>query len=166
VLILFSLIQLGQDVVVSFRGGKFGQWEKGMKNVRPPSFKLGIYCVLKSCSIAAFDSAILQPDCKAAFRRMWQVGPVFRLYDKDMFPTPAADKDKYEVLDDKTGKTVHIPHPVSGIRIWNSETDSYDEVSPVLDGSPEDPAAYWEKLGNELKEQWGDEEFADMTAAP
>ena len=131
-----------------------------MKNVRSPRTDV--------CSMTDFlllCRVVSQPDCKAAFRRMWQIGPVFRVYDKLMFPTPEADKAKFEVVDEKTGKTVDIPHPVSSLRIWNPETQQYDDVSPILDGSPEDPASYWKGLEKELLEQWGEEEFADMTKA-
>ena len=69
------------------------------------------------------------------------------------FATPDEDKHKYEVKDDKgklpvlrlsvkqcpAGKTVDIPHPVSGLRVWNAEAGNYTEISPVL-GEPESSA--------------------------
>merc|ERR1711959_386688 len=121
----WMLSKISLPMLESFRGGKFASWEKQMK----------------------------EPTCKAAFRRMWQIGPVFRVYDHLMFPTPEADKDAYEVKNEQ-GQTVNIPHPVHALRIWNTETDSYDVVSAVLDGSPEDPAAYWAALSKELEETW------------
>jgi len=52
---------------------------------------------------------------------------------------------------------------------------SNDASSPYLlvnvngcatDGSPADADAYWAQLTKELKETWGDEEFAEMTKPP
>ena len=68
------------------------------------------------------------PDCEAQFRRMLQCGIVTNVYDKCMFPTPEALKEKYQVVDEKNGKTIDLPHPVSQLRIWNAESQSYDEV--------------------------------------
>lgn len=121
-------------MLTEFRRGKFKQWEDNMKHAT----------------------------CKAAFKRMWQVGPVFKVYDKNMFAHSDADREKYEVVDEKTGKTVDIPHPVAALRIWNAEKGSYDEVESVLDGSPADPAAYWAELKLELETIYSKEEFDDM----
>ena len=35
---------------------------------------------------------------------------------------------------DHNGKIVKIPRPVHGLRVWNAQKASYDEISPVMAG--------------------------------
>jgi len=63
-----------QESLENYRGLKFGLWEKLMKKVS----------VRRLCTGIADAMLPLQPDCKAAFSRMWQIGPVSRMYDKFM----------------------------------------------------------------------------------
>ena len=39
--------------------------------------------------------------------------------------TPDDEKDKWTVVHEETGKTLHIPHPVHALRVWNASTRSY-----------------------------------------
>jgi len=124
--------------LVAYRKGKFADWEKRM----------------------------LSPSCKAEFRRMYEVGPVFTIYDHHMFPSDAQDVNKFQVVDEATGKTVVIPRPVKRLRIWNTERQEYEEVKATLDGAPEDREKYWIDLKQKLKDAFGDDEFQDMITKP
>ena len=106
------------------------------------------------------------PDCEAQFRRMLQCGIVINMYDKGMFPTPDALKEKYQVVDDKNGKTIDLPHPVAALRVWNAEKQAYDDVSPHLDGAPtaEEKDAAWAKILDDFRESRGHEYINDMLA--
>ncbi len=88
---------------------------------------------------------------------MLQNGLVTRLYDRMLFPTPDALKSKYEVLDEKSGKMLHLPHPVSGLRIWNASQKSYERIDPRLGGAPKDgeEESYWAKVLDEFREKQG-----------
>uniref|UniRef100_A0A7S2IC20 Uncharacterized protein n=1 Tax=Helicotheca tamesis TaxID=374047 RepID=A0A7S2IC20_9STRA len=124
--------------LVAYRKGKFKDWEARM----------------------------LAPSCKAEFRRMYEVGPVFTIYDHHMFPSDPSDAHKFQVTDDATGKTVVIPRPVKRLRIWNTQAQSYDTVRATLDGAPDDQDAYWLDLKNRIRDAFGEDEFQDMIAKP
>ena len=83
-----------------------------------------------------------------------------RVFDPMAFPTPEKMKDKYVVVDEKTGKNVQLPHPVEALRVWNSSSKSYDEISTILDGAPktkEESEKFWASLMNELEAKHGRE---------
>ena len=55
-----------------------------------------------------------------------------------MFPSPDDEMEaSFTVVDEKTGRKLILPRPVSALRIWNSEKQAYDEVDANLDGSPQ-----------------------------
>lgn len=115
-----------------FSGSKFKLWEKQLK----------------------------EPSCEAAFRRLLQAGPVFRVYDPAMFPTPPELESRYRVVDEKTGKLVPLPHPIAKCRVWNGKDQKYDDVDASLDGAPkseEEAKVYWANLLTELKSLHGAE---------
>jgi hypothetical protein len=116
------------EYLLAFRAGKFADWEKRM----------------------------LQPTCKAEFRRMFAIGPVYTVYDHLMFPSPEDEKAKFEVTNDK-GKKVILPRPVSALRVWSTEKQAYENVDPTLDGAPADRNAYWERLIARLKVNFAEE---------
>jgi hypothetical protein len=116
------------EYLLAFRAGKFADWEKRM----------------------------LHPTCKAEFRRMFAIGPVYTVYDYLMFPSPEDEKAKFEVTDDN-GKKVVLPRPVSALRVWSTEKQAYENVDPTLDGAPTDRNAYWEQLVARLKENFSEE---------
>lgn len=118
------------EYLLAFRAGKFADWEK----------------------------RLLQPTCKAEFRRMMGIGPVYNVFDHHMFPSPEDEKDAFEVTDDH-GKKVILPRPVAALRIWSTEKQQYEEVDPTLDGAPA-PAerdAYWTNMCEKLKETFPEE---------
>merc|ERR1711862_800008 len=78
------------------------------------------------------------PTCEAQFRRMMQIGPVTRLFDKQLFPTPDAFVDQYRIRDEHSGKMIDVPHMVEQIRVWNSEKQEYTELPCHLEGAPSD----------------------------
>eukprot|EP00939_MAST-03C_sp_MAST-3C-sp1_P000957 g957.t1 len=110
---------------------------------------------------------IKSPSCEAAFKRMLNTGIVCCVYDKLVFPTPDALEEKYSVENEK-GVTVHMPHPVKGLRVWNPTTDTYEEVSPLLEGAPkgeDEKKAFWLDLLESLKEEHG-AEYIEKLLAP
>ena len=87
------------------------------------------------------------------------------MYDDLAFPTAEEDKAKFQVVDDH-GKTVTVPHPVTGLRVWNGK--GYDVVEATLDGAPktaEDTAKAWEELLVELGKKIGEETLAELRTA-
>mmetsp|Transcript_26800 Transcript_26800/g.54858 ORF Transcript_26800/g.54858 Transcript_26800/m.54858 type:complete len:263 (-) Transcript_26800:205-993(-) len=133
----WRLSMVSLDYLLAFRAGKFKDWEKRM----------------------------LQPSCQAEFRRMFQVGPVFSVYDHPMFPSPPEEMEHFTVTDDRTGRKLVLPRPVAALRIWSTERQAYESVDPTLDGAPitkEERESYWEQLIVKLKENFGEEEFQKM----
>merc|ERR1719158_184357 len=96
---------------------------------------------------------LLKPTCEAQFRRMLQIGMISRLYDPQVFPTPESSKAKYQVTDERTGKLIELPHPVSGLRLWDARAQKYRSVETKLNNAPEekDKAAWWQNFMTELK---------------
>lgn len=133
----WRLSMVSLDYLLAFRAGKFKDWEKRM----------------------------LEPTCQAEFRRMFKIGPVFSVYDHPMFPSPEDEMQDFEVKDDKTGRKLILPRPVSALRIWSTEKQAYADVDPTLDGAPvteTERDAYWKQLIVRLKEHFGEEEFGKM----
>lgn len=127
----WMLSKLSLDALESYRSSKFESWKSMLTN----------------------------PVCEAQFRRMLAIGIVTRLYDEQVFPTPDSQKSLYEVTDDKTGKLIQLPHPVSGLRIWSSTSQSYDSLDSHLIGAPSeaDKSSYWEGIIQDLKAKLGEE---------
>lgn len=127
----WAVAQLSRDALESYRNMKFEAWK----------------------------SMLTAPTCEAQFRRMLQIGIVTRLFDGHVFPTPESQKALFQVIDEKNGKTIELPHPVAGLRVWNAATLCYDSIDPHLQGAPQeaDKDAFWAKMIQDLKVQLGDE---------
>lgn len=135
----FRLAQVSQDALEAYRGMKFDAWKHILK----------------------------EPTCEAAFRRMLQIGPVTRLYDPNVFPTPSNLKSLYQVTDEKTGKLMELPHPVAALRIWDAKDKRYEAIDPQLAGAPSaaHAASWWAEQLRELKELRGEEYINSMLKA-
>mmetsp|Transcript_8483 Transcript_8483/g.20438 ORF Transcript_8483/g.20438 Transcript_8483/m.20438 type:complete len:247 (+) Transcript_8483:130-870(+) len=96
----------------------------------------------------AWHQQLHNPTCEAEFRRLLQNGLVTRLFDRMLFKTPAELADKYEVIDEKSGKKLYLPHPVSGLRIWDAGKKCYESINPRLAGAPkeEEEESYWQEI--------------------
>lgn len=127
----WAMAQLSRDALETYRGMKFESWQK----------------------------MLLEPTCEAQFRRMLHIGVVSRLYDQVVFPTPADLLSSYQVTDEKTGKLINLPHPVSALRCWNASAQAYESIDPHLTGAPaeEEKDAWWANMINDLKEKHGEE---------
>eukprot|EP00929_Paragymnodinium_shiwhaense_P014107 TRINITY_DN121999_c0_g1_i1.p1 TRINITY_DN121999_c0_g1~~TRINITY_DN121999_c0_g1_i1.p1 ORF type:complete len:507 (+),score=72.93 TRINITY_DN121999_c0_g1_i1:285-1805(+) len=134
----WRMAQLSRDALEAYRGMKFEAWKK----------------------------MLLEPSCEAAFRRMLQIGIVTRMYDAELFPTPPSLKQRYEVQDERSGKLMQLPHPVSQLRIWNASTQQYEAIDALLDGAPAQAqaAAWWAGFINELGSTHGQEYIAKLQA--
>merc|ERR1711879_364809 len=112
----------------------------------------------RSMKFEAWKKMLLEPTCEAQFRRMLQIGPVTRLYDPQIFPTPDSLRSSYQVTDEKNGRQIQLPHPVANLRLWNASKRSYDKIDPQLEGAPSEAEknAWWAKTIQDLKEKHGD----------
>lgn len=110
----------------------------------------------KASKFKVWRERLDNPTCEAEFRRMLQNGLVYKMYDRVLFPTPEGLIEKYEVTDD-SGKKLSLPHPVSGLRVYNATTKSYDAIDPRLEGAPGagEEEKYWEQTLNEFREKQG-----------
>lgn len=113
----------------------------------------------KSTKFETWREMLLHSTCEAQLRRMLQLGVVTRMYDDNLFRTSEAYVSKYQVLDEKTGKLLKLPHPVAGLRIWSVGRKGYDLIDSQLDGAPSDTEkqAWWSNFVKELQEQMGKE---------
>jgi len=111
---------------------------------------------------------MLHPTCEAAFKRMLKMGLITRLYDDLAFPELPADRAQWEVIDEKTGNTVHLPHPVHELRIWDAAAGGYRPVAALLEGAPAEgaEAAYWTDFITQLETEHGKEYIDALRAAP
>jgi len=127
----WAMTQLSLDALETYRGTKFEAW-KGM---------------------------LVHPTCEAQFRRMLQIGMVSELYDPHVFPTPESLKSKYQVTDERTGKPIELPHPVSALRVWDAQRQAYRALDTQLKGAPApvDRQSWWERFIRELSEKHGQE---------
>ncbi|CAK0853435.1 unnamed protein product [Prorocentrum cordatum] len=112
----------------------------------------------------AWKQMLLKPTCEAQFRRMLQLGVITRLFDPVVFPTPEAQKEKYKVVDEKTGKPIELPHPVSELRVWSASDGKYKEIDAHLAGAPAEgeAAAWWKGLLEQLRAEHGDEYISSL----
>jgi len=124
---VWRLSTIGEDACEHYRGSKFENWEKNMKN----------------------------PTCAAGLRRMCEIGLITTLFDHLAFPNPPGTEDQFVVQDDH-GKDVNIPHPVEAMRYWDKQEDAYVDFNCRLVGSPtvEDEQTYWDSLMAELHENF------------
>mmetsp|Transcript_15095 Transcript_15095/g.32527 ORF Transcript_15095/g.32527 Transcript_15095/m.32527 type:complete len:247 (-) Transcript_15095:233-973(-) len=127
----WRMSQLGQDALETYRGMKFDNWKQ----------------------------MLVGPTCEAQFRRMLQIGMISQFYDPQLFPTPDDMKSRYQVTDEKTGKLIQLPHPVSGLRVWNAATQSYKDIDTQLTGAPtpQEAGKWWADFVEELKGKHGAE---------
>jgi len=131
----WKVSQIGVDALAQYRGLKFKTWLEMIRS----------------------------PDCEAQFRRLLQTGLICTMFDHTAFKTPAADLEKYQVLDQKSGKTVKIPHPVYELRSWDPKQRAYVKQDTRLVGAPkpEDEEKFWENLLDELRGVHG-KEYVDQ----
>jgi len=127
----WAMAQLSKEALETYRGMKFESWKQ----------------------------MLLKPTCEAQFRRMLQIGMITQLFDPNVFPTPESMKSMYQVTDEKTGKQIQLPHPVSELRIWNVVSQKYDTIDPQLKGAPSEAekATWWDNFIQQLKKDHGDE---------
>merc|ERR1719491_265550 len=88
--------------------------------------------------------------CKKGLVGRLRNGLVTTVFDHTMFPSPEEMKNKYQVQDPKSGKMIHISHPVKDLRVWNVQDKKYDPVETQLDNLPDDPAKFYEDFLEEL----------------
>ena len=120
---------------------------------------------LKKAMFASWEEQIRRPSCEAAFRRLLQAGPISKVFDKHLFPTPAELKAKFQVVNETTGKLIDLPHPVEGLRVFDAATDAYRDIDPTLDGAPRGEVKtreYFDKLMSELREEFGSDYVAAL----
>lgn len=128
----FALAQISRDALESYRSMKFEAWKH----------------------------MLMEPSCEAAFRRMLQIGVVTQLYDPHVFPTPEGkQKSAYQVVDEKTGKLLDLPHPVAKLRVWEANKGRYEALDTRLGGAPSqsDEAAWWQNLLSDFRTRQGAE---------
>lgn len=106
----------------------------------------------------AWKEMIENPTCKAAFKRLLQIGLITNMFDNVAFPSPENEKSDWIVKDDH-GKDVQIPRPVKKLRVWNCNKRCYDDIEAHLDGAPKDDDAdkFWNDMLNKFKKQYGDQ---------
>merc|ERR1711957_82674 len=127
----WSLAPLSRPALDEYKKNKFGQWK----------------------------DMLLKSDCEAQLRRMLQLGVVNRVYDGIIFPTPEPLKSQsYQVIDERSGRKIDLPHPVAALRIWNPANDHYEVLDPMLFGAPLDheKAGWWAGFVKDLKETRGE----------
>mmetsp|Transcript_7080 Transcript_7080/g.10326 ORF Transcript_7080/g.10326 Transcript_7080/m.10326 type:complete len:236 (-) Transcript_7080:81-788(-) len=104
----WTLCATSADNMEGFRSVKFELYEKNLKAVPVP--------------------------CLKSLSRMLGNGPVDRLFDPN-FLNP--DREAWQVLNEDTGKVTDIPRPVAEMRLWNCETQSYEDFDTRLEGAPD-----------------------------
>eukprot|EP00927_Polykrikos_kofoidii_P016141 TRINITY_DN17257_c0_g1_i1.p1 TRINITY_DN17257_c0_g1~~TRINITY_DN17257_c0_g1_i1.p1 ORF type:complete len:245 (+),score=33.94 TRINITY_DN17257_c0_g1_i1:353-1087(+) len=134
----WALAQISREALEHYRGVKFEAWQKMLK----------------------------EPTCEAQFRRMLQIGLVTRLYDPHVFPTPEKLLSTYQVIDERTGKVIQLPHPASELRIWNASAQKYDAIDTQLTGAPGDGEkdAWWQSFIDEMNRIHGEEYITGLLA--
>jgi hypothetical protein len=132
----WRLVQLSRGALETYRSTKFDSWLKMLQ----------------------------EPTCEAQLRRMLQIGPVTRLFDPHVFPTPQAWKSQYQVTDDRTGRTIDLPHPVSKLRIWDAAQQRYESIDSQLTGAPSEPQkdSWWNMTVGGLCERHGTDYIVSM----
>ena len=108
----WKLCQTSRLVMERFRAEKFGAFEDMLRKTPIPDLK-------SLASLLAF-------------------GPRTRIYDP-FFLNP--DREEWKVVNEQNGKVTEVPRPVTEMRIWDCETQSYVDFDTKLIGSPEGEAA-------------------------
>ena len=113
----------------------------------------------KAAAFASWEEQLRKPSCEAAFRRLLQAGPVSKIFDKHIFPTPPEMKSKYQVVNEKNGKLIDLPHPVERLRIWDEQENAFRDIDATLNGAPvgEAAIAYFAGQLEELKIEFGED---------
>merc|ERR1711879_943108 len=121
----WAMSKVSRSAVESYKATKFENWKKMLE----------------------------EPLCEASLRRMMQIGVITQLFDSELFPTPPALKDSYQVINEKTKEKIILPHAVAALRIWNAGSQEYDPVDARLPGAPEEEEkqAWWEKFVEEVE---------------
>lgn len=134
----WHMAQLSQEALETYRGMKFDAWK----------------------------SMLLSPTCEAQFRRMLQIGMISELYDPQVFPTPQALKAKYQVTDERTGKTIDLPHPVQALRVWDAGSQVYRVIETRMTGAPScgEAEKWWQQFLEELNSTHGAEYISGLMA--
>jgi len=111
----------------------------------------------RSTKFQSWLKMLQEPTCEAQLRRMLQIGPVTRMFDPIVFPTPEALKSQYQVIDDKTGRKIDLPHPVSKLRVWDASQQRYEALETLLTGAPPDNVKeiWWQDLLKQLQSLQG-----------
>lgn len=119
---------VGVDCLESYKASKFTIWQKNMETA------------FGGCAAAFL------PEIKRGFA-------LNHVYDHMIFPVDIEERAEYEA--EHRGKIVSIPRPVKMLRIWNSATGTYDEISPHMPGSPteENKHEFWGGFLNTLREK-------------
>lgn len=135
---------IGVECLESYKGSKFSLWRSNM--------------------LTAFNG------CAAAFIPELHRGyALSAVYDHMIFSSDAGERSKWEV--EHNNKIVNIPRPVKALRIWNSNTQSYESISPHMPGAPleSDQQRYWleflQELRNNLNPKYGDDFVDDCLSA-
>lgn len=90
--------------------------------------------------------------CAAAFLSEIKRGyALSNVYDHMIFPSDPSEKGDWET--EHNGKVVHIPRPVAALRLWDSSSQSYVDISPAMAGAPalEEREAHWQQFLEELR---------------
>ncbi|MES1918812.1 hypothetical protein MHBO_000714 [Bonamia ostreae] len=126
-----------------------GKWQ--LSNISLES--LGFY---RASKFSFWKKLLLEPTCKAQFRRTLRQGMVNRMFDRLVFRMPEEEQKNWQV-EDENGKRVYIPRPVEALRIFDAATRRYKDVSPILDDAPSDEEApkWWTEFLVVLREKHG-----------
>ena len=121
----------------------------------------------KSQKFEIWKKMLMKPDCEATFRRLLQIGLITKVFDFNLFPIPESELADYQIVNEKTGKTMNIPRPCKSLRVWNVEKKEYEKIDATLKGAPkdEDKEKYWQDLVGKLKKEHGPEYIDKMMSA-
>jgi hypothetical protein len=109
----------GADSIDSYRGMKFGAYEKSIRECPPP--------------------------CMAGLARMVHAGPVTKLYENaetgaQIFPMSKEEQAAHQQTR-PDGKVVNLPRVLVEMRVFNPEKGAYEPADLMLTGAPADEAA-------------------------
>ena len=151
--VMLSDVSITQLIEYKFDEDPADLWRVG--NVTLETYEMTL-----AMKFDAWKKTFLGADCEAALRRMLRNGIPRSVCDHGMFPTPEEHKSIYTVVDEKTGKDVLIPHPITAARIWNPSNQNYTPITVEMKGVPVDDAqraALWNQLVEEIKVKFGAE---------